>query len=282
MKRLLFENWNIVKVNMFAGCLIGLCVLVLSYTHTTALFERAGYRGIFAHVGVFGFEATFVLGTVTIIWSRWLGEKVGLPSRFVLILGVCVNLYSNITSGIAQNGKPLVFFVLNKNWVINEAVLIGAFIPLLIVAAEMVVNDALHKHRASNKQTGGLLVEEISIRRTTPKKEIKQQEIKQEIKQDKEIKHQTLEVEQDKEIKQEPVEEIKQSDNKKETIEPKKSNNRINHLLDESDNESPFDIAVRFMNETGTLPSIRKLAKQANVTTYRASKIIEELKQTAV
>lgn len=259
---------NIVSVNMISGCLIGLCVLILSYTHTTALFERAGYKGVFAHIGVIGFEMTFILGTITIIWSRWIGESVGIASRFVLILGVSVNLYSNITSGIAQNGKPLVFWTINKDWTINESVLIGAFIPLLIVAAEMVVNDALHKHHAAikqnktaqNEQTNES-IEEISIRRTSPKREIahnKQTEIAQEEQSSNTAKQEM-----------EPIAHITEQTEESEQTERSEQTANTGSLI---------ELAKRLMNQEGKLPSIRRLAEEANTTTYKARKVLDQLK----
>ncbi|WP_143123740.1 hypothetical protein [Thermoactinomyces sp. DSM 45892] len=65
-------------------------------------------------------------------------------------MGVIINVYSNVTSGIAKNGEPLVFFKIG-GIVVDEAVLIGGLIPLLIVAAEMVVQDAL-LHQKQKKE----------------------------------------------------------------------------------------------------------------------------------
>lgn len=148
MKRLKVNKgivWSIIT-----GCLIGLFVLILSYTHTTALFERSGYSDIFAHIGVWAFELTFLFGTVNVVASKLTGEKVSASSRFVLVLGVLINLYSNITSGIAHN-VAIVFFVV-KGIPIDEAVLIGALIPCLIFATELIISDAIRKHLV-NKQT---------------------------------------------------------------------------------------------------------------------------------
>jgi flagellar biosynthesis GTPase FlhF len=140
------KHFNVITISLIIGSLIGSSVLILSYLHTAGLFERSGYAGGFAHIGVIGFELVFILGTGISIWSKWQGEKVATSTKFALGLGVCINLYSNITSGIAKYGKPLTFFYA-KGIPIDEAVLIGALIPILFVVAEMVISDAISKTR---------------------------------------------------------------------------------------------------------------------------------------
>lgn len=275
---------NIVSVNIVAGCLIGLCVLILSYTHTTALFDRAGYDGIFAHIGVIGFEMTFILGTVTVIWSKWIGEKVGSSSRFVFLLGVTVNLYSNITSGIAQNGEPLVFWVINKNWVINEAVLIGALIPLLIVAAEMVVQDAIFKHRISSKdQTNkkeDRIAEFFHAQKNTNKQDDGEfnsfQETIPTYTQGNLIKEESTE------LNGEGAPGLHNQLIVSNTIEnvPIPQNQGINNNQNMS-SEFIIDLATRMKQKEGKYPSVRRLAEEANITMYRAKKVLEQLKKEA-
>jgi hypothetical protein len=142
------KKLNVVTISLTIGSVIGLSVLILSYLHTAGLFERSGYRDTFAHIGVIGFELVFILGTGVSIWSKWQGVKVATSTKFALGLGVCINLYSNITSGIAKDGKPLVFFSV-KGIPIDEAVLIGGLIPILFVVAEMVISDAISKSKVA-------------------------------------------------------------------------------------------------------------------------------------
>lgn len=279
---------NIVSVNIFAGCLIGLCVLILSYTHTTALFDRAGYDGIFAHIGVIGFEMTFILGTVTVIWSKWIGEKVGSSSRFVFSLGVMVNLYSNITSGIAQNGKPLVFWVINKNWVINEAVLIGALIPLLIVAAEMVVQDAMFKHRASSKEQGKIVEDRVAELFHEQKNIMKQEEHLRESRKARSIQTPPSSDNLDQLVEGESTEteEVSETENQP-TVSNKvekagTSNRQVSTDQGNMTSEFIIYLATRMKQKEGKLPSVRRLAEEANITMYRAKKVLEQLKKEAV
>lgn len=143
---------NIVTLNLVVGAFIGLCVLILSFAHAAALFARSGYKNWLSYVGVAGFEFAFILGTVTLIWAKLNGEQVGKSTKFVFGLGVVINLYSNITSGLAVDGKPLIFYRINDNLVIGEPVLVGGLIPLLIVAAEMVISDAILKYRSITKK----------------------------------------------------------------------------------------------------------------------------------
>lgn len=267
---------NIVSVNIVAGCLIGLCVLILSYTHTTALFDRAGYDGIFAHIGVIGFEMTFILGTVTVIWSKWVGEKVGSSSRFVFSLGVIVNLYSNITSGIAQNGEPLVFWVINKNWQINEAVLIGALIPLLIVAAEMVVQDAIFKYRASKEQTNkpdDRVAEFLHAQRNTITQDGNEYHSFKES-----IPSNTLR-EDSIEWNQESIQELHNPSSISNTMDRVSLTSR--QVNRDVTSESIISLANQMKQTEGKFPSVRRLAEEANITMYRAKKVLEQLKKEA-
>lgn len=267
---------NIVSVNIVAGCLIGLCVLILSYTHTTALFDRAGYDGIFAHIGVIGFEMTFILGTVTVIWSKWVGEKVGSSSRFVFSLGVIVNLYSNITSGIAQNGEPLVFWVINKNWQINEAVLIGALIPLLIVAAEMVVQDAIFKYRASKEQTNkpdDRVAEFFHAQRNTITQDGNEYHSFKES-----IPSNTLR-EDSTEWNQESIQELHNPSSISNTMDRVSLTSR--QVNRDVTSESIISLANQMKQTEGKFPSVRRLAEEANITMYRAKKVLEQLKKEA-
>lgn len=141
---------NIATVSIIIGCFIGMCVLILSYTHAVGMMTRAGHTGVLSHVGVWAFEATFFFGSIVVVWSKWNGLKVGITSYLVFLLGVGINLYSNISAGIAKDGQALVFGTV-KGVPIDEAVLINTLITCLILAAEMVVTDAIFKRRAIAK-----------------------------------------------------------------------------------------------------------------------------------
>ncbi|SEN02947.1 hypothetical protein [Lihuaxuella thermophila] len=252
---------NIVSINLFVGCLIAACVLILSYAHTTALFERSGYRSLLAHLGVIGFEAAFVLGTVTLIWATLNGEKVRLSTRCVFGLGVLFNLYSNITSGIAKNGQPLVFYVW-RGIVIDEAVLVGALIPLLIVAAELVISDAIVQYRRQRgKQRIGQTVER-------PKQTGKQSDGRPIKQTDKQTTDQTNR-QSGEPSDSRTVEQTDQQSNKRTDKQSGK----------QTDCQTLETIALRLKEELGDWPSYRRLAKEANVTPYQAGQTIKRLKQ---
>lgn len=57
------------------------------------------------------------------------------------------------------------------------------------------------------------------------------------------------------------------------------SNNRINPLLDESNSEV-FDIVFQLQDQTGKLPSIRRLADVADISTYRSKQVLDKIKQS--
>lgn len=256
---------NIVSINIVAGCLIGLCVLILSYTHTTALFDRAGYDGVFAHIGVIGFEMTFILGTVTVIWSKWINEKVGGSSRFVFSLGVTVNLYSNITSGIAQNGKPLVFWKFNEVIVINEAVLIGALIPILICCAEMVVNDAIFKYRTSKQHCTEEQELQIELQTQSLENDQKELRVTEEVSQGEIL--QTVEANGNNDSSE---------DNEQEQIETKSKRTRLTEEMKLAISQ----IANDYFNKHGKYPTVRLLSESADCSQHMAKKILDLLKES--
>lgn len=262
---------NIVSVNIVAGSLIALCVLILSYTHTTALFDRAGYTGIFAHIGVIGFEMTFILGTVTVIWSKWIGQKIAVSSRFVFALGVIVNLYSNITSGIAKNGQPLVFWII-KGIAIDEAVLIGALIPLLIVSAEMVVQDAIFKHRASQEgeqtleRTEELIDNEVLVDEVSDKIIESENEILQTV----ETVETEIAIDEPIEIGQPSTELVEEDQTEVESKQSKRSSKQTKEVA--------RAVAQAHFLQTGEHLSVRDLADKVDCSRYMAQKVINSLK----
>lgn len=156
------SSLQIVYTSFLVGVLICICVLILSWSHATSLFTRSGYVGWLGQIGVIAFETTFVFSTAIAIWSSWIGEKVTGPTRFVLILGVMFNLYSNITSGIALDGKPIIFTTI-QGVQIGEPVMIGAFIPTLFFAIERVIANAIFMYRKIKNQT-----DDHTIDRTVP------------------------------------------------------------------------------------------------------------------
>lgn len=262
---------NVVSVNITGGIIIAICVLILSYTHTTALFERANYKGIFAHIGVIGFELMFILGTVTVIWSKWMGEKVGKSTNFVFGLGVVINLYSNITSGFAQNGKPIVYYIFPNGWELNEAVLIGAFIPLMIVASEMVVKDAMIKHRNQNQlettvtNQATTTVEAKSTTQPTdqvnqpPTKKVKKSIKPEQVKSEPQPVQPTVNIDPIKPTLVTDKPTIKQQPTEKDVLEQ--------HIQ---------TVALQMYQESGKKPSKRKLAEQAGTTDHQAYKFLTE------
>jgi hypothetical protein len=72
------------------------------------------------------------------------------------------NLYSNITSGIALDGKPIIFTTI-QGVQIGEPVMIGAFIPTLFFAIERVIANAIFMYRKIKNQT-----DDHTIDRTVP------------------------------------------------------------------------------------------------------------------
>lgn len=233
------KGTHIIRISLAFGGLICLAVLTLSYLHSVELFERSGYHGIFAHVGVIGFELMFVLGSIIMIWSRWVGAKISGASKYVFYLGVGVNVYSNIASGFAK-GEALVFYLFDNGLAINEPVLIGALIPMMFVGAELVIADAIFKYQ-THKQSSN------PVKQTTKKSNTS---VKQ-----KSNKH-------------------KQSSQTVASSSQTKSNNPVEHQTNDIK-----QTASKIKQEEGQFPTLRRLADMVGTTPYQAKKAIDELKQ---
>jgi hypothetical protein len=266
---------NVVTISLAIGSLIGASVLILSYLHTAGLFERSGYAGKFAHIGVIGFELVFILGTGVSIWSKWQGVKVATSTKFALGLGVCINLYSNITSGIAKDGRPLVFFSI-KGIPIDEAVLIGGLIPILFVVAEMVISDAISKSKDKTPtviEDGPTVIEPTQIKHedTEPEPEVPTPDT-----------HPIQEPPQ-------PIEPIPLQDepDKSDTLPVKpnlslvptvtKSLTPVTEIKRKVSDDELKKIAEQIKTDTGKYPSVRDLKEKAN-SKYQAEKVLKELR----
>jgi hypothetical protein len=275
MKKIM-KHVNVVTVSLAIGSLIGASVLILSYLHTAGLFERSGYTGVFAHIGVVGFELVFILGTGVSIWSKWQGVKVATSTKFALGLGVCINLYSNITSGIAKDGRPLVFFSV-KGIPIDEAVLIGGLIPILFVVAEMVISDAISKSR-DNKLSNVAEDDPINIEPA----QVKHEDTEPEPEAPTPDTHPIQEPPQ-------PIEPIPLQDepDKSDTLTVKpnlslvptvtKSLTPVTEIKRKVSDDELKKVAERIKTDIGKYPSVRDLKEKAN-SKYQAEKVLKELR----
>lgn len=289
------ERINIVNVNVWIGFLIFLSMAIISFSHTAALFERTAYEGVFAILGTIGCETAFILGAGNVVWSKSKGVRAGKASWFISIVGILIILYSNISSGIAHDGNPIVFFQLTKTVWITETTLIGALIPIVIVAAKMVVSHAAviwlnQKDQETNThQTADTVVEEYHIKRTRAKQEVKQEKQKIEQKTFKDNEQSNSKIKQTTKVKHneggtflvhQTFEESQSSNNQETVKDQKASNNRINHLLNADENKRVSELAIKIKDQTGKYPSIRVLAGQAGCTNHRAKTVLDILKQT--
>jgi hypothetical protein len=161
---------NIVKVSLIVGGIIALCVMVLSITHAAAFFERSGYHGWFARAGVVAIELLFLYGSSLTLWLWLQGEPIPLATKVATGLGIIVNLYSNLTSGIAQDGKPITWTIWKLP--VSEPIIAGVLITMIYIVAELVISDAIkasRKKQTADNQTDEETIEEISIKRTRPR-----------------------------------------------------------------------------------------------------------------
>jgi hypothetical protein len=134
------------------GSVIFLFAAILSYAHTLEMFERSGYKDIFAHIGTLACEALFLMGVVAMNRARKHGIPVSRPSRVAFILGGLIVLYSNVSSGLA-NGQPIVFYRFDDFWVINEVMMIGVLIPCIVFVSEMVVSYSYQPTKQDKQDT---------------------------------------------------------------------------------------------------------------------------------
>ncbi|OYD06260.1 hypothetical protein [Paludifilum halophilum] len=124
LKTKIFTRW----VTGILSTVIFGCAQTLSYLHTLHLFERHGYTGWQAHLGVIMFEALFFLGAFVTTVFHFIGTQPGIPVRVATLLGASFVAWSNISYG----------------WEFGRGgVAIGIAIILCALVAEAVVGKAI-------------------------------------------------------------------------------------------------------------------------------------------
>lgn len=139
LKTKIFTRW----VTGILSTVIFGCAQTLSYLHTLHLFERHGYTGWQAHLGVIMFEALFFLGAFVTTVFHFIGTQPGIPVRVATLLGASFVAWSNISYG----------------WEFGRGgVAIGIAIILCALVAEAVVGKAI-LHTGKNVETSTTKVE---------------------------------------------------------------------------------------------------------------------------
>lgn len=301
-------------MNIIVSLIIILLNVYVSWNHTLELFHKAGFtrQGYMDIAGVCAVELTFLLGSCHIIGARMKGRVPGIGSILTGCLGVALIMWSNISAGVSHGITGVIIgIVVPLSIIACETILADAWRTQV---QTQTTPEEQEEPKLSDNRLGqlikenrlGQLIKELKNSDKAPKIENIVGHLKEESDNDYKVSEepktdtkQEAYEEPKTDIKQEEHEEAIPDTKQKESEESKtdtkhkpsrehkasrepKTDNISGHTKEESDEKNAFTLAVRLMKETGNLPSIRTLAREAKVSKYRAGKIIEELKQTAV
>lgn len=270
-------------LTIFVSFIVLVAVVIISYSHSLALFEMGGFTGWFRHLGVIVVEATFVLGFLNIVIARFQGRSPGKPAVVGGIYGVLLVGWANIQAG----------------WEYGiYGVALGVAMPVGLVITESILAHALIRSRTQAEQADP---EAPTVTQESPN----QWEDSQESNHEGElppITTQETSTEQKESPKNNPVPPI---DNEESTREEKETTQEEKNITQAITNESPKDleeteespsdtnesptietdpeiiygVAVEMWEQTGDIPTRRGLAEAANTTEHRARKAIDRLKE---
>lgn len=145
-------------INILGSTIVLLCNIFVSYHHSIQLFESGGFSGVYAHLGVIAAEATFVLGGLNIVISRFRGESPGAPAILGGMLGVGLVGWSNVSAGWSYG---------------ISGILLGLATPASLVVAEAMLSRMLI--RVANQKVekeAPIKAEEEKLETPTPKMEV--------------------------------------------------------------------------------------------------------------
>jgi hypothetical protein len=255
------KHINVVGVSIIVGGFIAICVMALSITHAAAFFERSGYHKWFAVAGVVAIELLFIYGSSLTLWLWLQEESIPLATKVATGLGITVNLYSNLTSGIAQDGKPIVWMIWKLP--VGEPVIAGVLITLIYIVAELVISDAIKAYRRKKPSSNPSVDDRDKIH--TDRDDIMTTPVT------------TPDIEPDIEAP-----EVARNDNKSDSEPDKQPIFDLTQLSLQDKRISDGSLimtAKQYRDKHGKLPTVRELTKHAN-SQYQAEKVLRQLRKT--
>lgn len=139
-------------LTIFVSFIVLVCVVIISYSHSLALFEMGGFTGYFRHLGVIVVEATFVLGFLNIVIARFQGRSPGKPAVVGGIYGVLLVGWANIQAGLDYG---------------LYGVLLGVAMPIGLVITESILAHALIRSRNTSEENTTSMVDESASEKST-------------------------------------------------------------------------------------------------------------------
>lgn len=124
--------------SIIGSLVVLVCVVVVSYSHTYALMESVGFRGVFGHFAVIAFEALFLVSVTNIVFAKTKGVPPGTPLYLGSFLGLSVVFWGNVRAGMVYG--------------ITGAI-IGGLIPVTLVVGESILAFSLIAARRAEEQT---------------------------------------------------------------------------------------------------------------------------------
>lgn len=294
------QKW-VRRGNLWIGGLIMTCAMILSYSHTANLFRWAFYDGWLAHVGVIMVELTFFLGAMNIILAKSAGLLAGWPARVAFMFGALLVGWSNVSSGKMFLSRE------------ETAIALGLAIPICLFLMEAIVSRALFLFRAvgqtdtrrmdlPDNQTDILNKRTTDSLTDTPDSKTGQlntSDSQTETDRTPEDRHtkKTTKQTSTRQTNAPEVSNTRQSDNRtapkpdsqtdrtpdnQTAIRQKASEQKSKQKPDtteQSNGQPNIHKVIREMIATGEQPSVRNVARKANVSNYQAHKALKEWRE---
>lgn len=294
-------------------------VIAMSVAHSLTLLRMAGAKDGLEYVGVVVWELLFIYSSIILAKQMregryglsWAWVGFGMGFMFVEASNI-VGMWDTISGRIIGAATPILLLV-------SKGLLGEQFKQRNTEEVKSVESDiteesntepdienktnwlgSLFRRKHKEQKAEQILEKKQTVEQITEEQTINNQTVEKEPDTEKsnaENEYQTPSVKQDDQTKNEDSDEyeieeisIKRTRPKKQIKQSnKKPNNRINHLLNQTNDQTLVDedqktweTAIQFINDTKEPPSVRVLAKEAGVTNHRSNKILNELKDEGI
>jgi len=304
-------------ISVLGGAVVFLCNLYISFFHTLDLFRSGGLTGGMEYVAAVGAEIAFFTFAVTIVYARLRRIRPGWPSILGGLLGVSLVGWSNIAAGWSYGLVgiligiyfPAMLLVVEANLTRTAAMrrnqpasqaaestnqpadhrMKMADQPATSASHSTTVSQVVDQKSASHpggRKVADQSASHISQQSAAVNRSISQpnQPVAESVSQVAEVAEKAVEADQPavSQMAETASQSTAKSASGRSTINQPSAGQR-SKVVDMADRKvadrKVVEVAEKYYQETGQLPSRRQLAKMAGCTPYRASKAINHLKE---
>jgi hypothetical protein len=147
----------IFSVNVIGGTLILLCTIIVSYSHSFALFDSSiGYNGLFSHLGVITVETMFLISGYNIMQALRRGRKPGQASIYGFWMGAGFVAWSNVAASIEPEVYDYIYNIAPALVLTTvKGLLLGLAPPASLLISKQIILEAFEGFRKDMKVEKG-------------------------------------------------------------------------------------------------------------------------------